>query len=149
MALLHALGRVCRFVLRCKNLYRIGPRYCTQNLDMPHLVLNKNLNPCDNLKKVASFEFLQLPSTISRSTMMYFFTVKVYDGNIQNRHCSQRQIFFDRMQNCITPNQFLWWIANCYFKNSCTNSGYFGVLSILMIGSGIENIIRASFAQEQ
>ena len=26
MALLHALGRVCRFVLRCKNLYRIGPK---------------------------------------------------------------------------------------------------------------------------
>ena len=25
MALLHALGRVCKFVLRCKNLYRIGP----------------------------------------------------------------------------------------------------------------------------
>ena len=22
----HALGRVCKFVLRCKNLYRIGPR---------------------------------------------------------------------------------------------------------------------------
>ena len=26
MALLHALGHVCKFVLRCKNLYRIGPR---------------------------------------------------------------------------------------------------------------------------
>ena len=25
MALLHALGRVCKFYLRCKNLYRIGP----------------------------------------------------------------------------------------------------------------------------
>ena len=26
MALLHALGRICKFFLRCKNLYRIGPR---------------------------------------------------------------------------------------------------------------------------
>ena len=26
MALLHALGCVCKFVLRCKNIYRIGPR---------------------------------------------------------------------------------------------------------------------------
>ena len=25
MALLHALGHICKFVLRCKNLYRIGP----------------------------------------------------------------------------------------------------------------------------
>ena len=26
MALLHVLGHVCKFVLRCKNIYRIGPR---------------------------------------------------------------------------------------------------------------------------
>ena len=40
IALLHALGRVCNFVLRCKNIYRIGPKSLWSGLFYFHVGLS-------------------------------------------------------------------------------------------------------------
>ena len=50
VALLHALRRFCKFVLRCKNLYRIGPRSWVTG---SHLVLlAHNFNFWEKVKSI-------------------------------------------------------------------------------------------------
>ena len=57
MALLHALGCVCKFVLRCKNNYRIGPRQKMSVLwskmsDIQNGLPNHVIKPFENHKKL-------------------------------------------------------------------------------------------------
>ena len=50
MALLHALGCIRNFVLRCKNLYRIGPSSMQAKQDCLRSATRSNLNMSETVK---------------------------------------------------------------------------------------------------